>query len=89
MSVTGITVSGDYEVKIKLKKPFAAFDKVLLTIVADLFKEAVDMYGDEMRTHCVGTGAFRVLEVEEGKKVLLEKNPTYWEKDEYGNDLPC
>jgi len=89
MSVTGITVSGDYEVKIRLEKPFAAFDKVIAHNCCWIFpKEAVDKYGDEMRTHCVGTGAFRVLEVEEGKKVLLEKNPSYWEKDEFGNDLP-
>lgn len=89
ITVQGIQVTGDYEVKIMLENPFAAFEKVIAHNCCWIFpKEAVDMYGNEMRTHCVGTGAFRVLEVEEGKKVLLEKNPSYWEKDEFGNTLP-
>jgi len=89
ISVNGIQVTGDYEVKIMLEKPFAAFEKVVAHNCCWIFpKEAVDKYGNEMRTHCVGTGPFQVLEVEEGKKVLLEKNPSYWGKDEFGNSLP-
>ncbi|MBL4706159.1 MAG: ABC transporter substrate-binding protein, partial [Flavobacteriales bacterium] len=89
MSVEGIEVISDYEIKIRLLGPFAAFDKVLAHNSCWIFpKEAVEKYGAEMRTNCVGTGPFQVREIDEGKKVLLEKNPNYWEKDEFGNQLP-
>lgn len=89
MSVDGIEVISDYEVKIRLTRPFAAFDKVIAHNSCWIFpKEALEKYGDEMRTKCVGTGPFQVREIEEGKKVLLEKNPNYWETDEFGNPLP-
>jgi len=89
MSVEGIEVISDYEVKVRLIEPFSAFDKVLAHNSCWIFpKEAVEMYGDDMRKNCVGTGPFMVREIDEGKKVLLEKNPNYWEKDEFGNELP-
>jgi peptide/nickel transport system substrate-binding protein len=89
ISVEGIEVISDYEIKIRLHKPFAAFDKVIAHNCCWIFpKEAVEKYGKEMRVNCVGTGPFQVREIEEGKKVLLEKNPSYWEKDEFENPLP-
>ncbi len=89
MSVEGLEVLSDYEFKIRLLQPFSAFEKVLAHNACWIFpKEALEMYGDNMRVNCVGTGPFRVREIEEGKKVLLEKNPNYWEKDEFGNELP-
>ncbi|MCB0370428.1 MAG: ABC transporter substrate-binding protein, partial [Bdellovibrionales bacterium] len=51
-------------------------------------KEAVDMYGVDMRINCVGTGPFRVKTIKESETVILERNPDYWEKDQYGNQLP-
>ena len=39
-------------------------------------------------TTIVGCGPFTIAEYVPAEKVVLKKNPTYWEKDEAGNQLP-
>ncbi len=51
-------------------------------------KEAVDKYGTDFRRHPVGTGPFRFAAWQEGKALVLKKNPHYFETDEQGNRLP-
>ena len=51
-------------------------------------KEAIDMYGKDFRTNPVGTGPFKFRLWEEGVKLVLEKNPNYFEKDANGKQLP-
>jgi len=41
-----------------------------------------------MRTHCVGTGPFKVKNIKEGDAVVLERNPAYWMFDEWKNRMP-
>lgn len=49
--------------------------------------EAVEMYGKEFRTNPVGTGPFRFKLWEEEVKLVMEKNPEYFET-ENGKRLP-
>lgn len=87
--VQGIEVVNDYEVKITLVEPFYAFKQILAHNACWIYpKEAYEMYGQDMRIKAVGTGAFKLKSVNEGVKVLMERNPNYWEKDEHGNQLP-
>lgn len=87
--VPGIKVMDEYTLQIKLEHPFAGFLNVLATIGCVLYpKEAYDKYGTQMKTKCVGTGPFRVKNIKEGEIVSLERNPNYWNVDEYGNQLP-
>jgi peptide/nickel transport system substrate-binding protein len=51
-------------------------------------KEAVVYYGTEFRSNPVGTGPFQFKLWEENVKLVLRKNPLYFEKDELGNRLP-
>ncbi|MGB0166111.1 MAG: ABC transporter substrate-binding protein [Luteibaculum sp.] len=51
-------------------------------------KEAIDFYGDDFRANPVGTGPFQLFIWEEGVKLVLHKNPNYWERDENGDQLP-
>lgn len=51
-------------------------------------KEAVDFYGEDFRIHPVGTGPFKFQMLKEGVKLVLLKNPVYFEKDESGKPLP-
>ena len=87
--VSGINTLNDSTLEIKLLYPDAGFLNILATASCVLFpKEAVQKYGAEMRTKCVGTGPFRIKNLKEGEVVILEKNPSYWDVDEYGNKLP-
>lgn len=87
--VSGVTVTNDSTVEIRLVQPMPGFLGILATQGCWIYpSEALAKYGDEMRTHCVGTGPFKVQSVKEGDAVLLERNPNYWMVDEWNNRLP-
>lgn len=87
--VSGVKVLDPHTLQITLNFPFAGFDNILTMPGCWLFpKEAVDKYGENMRTKCVGTGPFKVKTIEEGNVVVLERNNEYWAEDEFGNKLP-
>ena len=87
--VSGVKVIDDYTLQIELIKPFSAFLSRLALPWANVYpKEAVETYGAEMRIKTVGTGPFKVKTLKENQVVFLEKNPNYWGKDEFGNQLP-
>lgn len=87
--VEGIKVIDDYTLQIDLNYSFAGFLNIISHTSCYLYpKEAVDMYAEDIRINPVGTGAFRVKKIKESETVFLEKNPTYWKKDEFGNQLP-
>ena len=86
--VSGIKVIDPYTIKIELSQAFTSLDKVLthtgLSIIA---KEAYEKYGTDVKNHPVGTGPF-MLEELTAEKVILKRNPNYWKKDNFGNQLP-
>lgn len=87
--VSGVTVINDSTLEIKLLLPMPGFLQILATQGGWIYpKEAFDKYGDDMRTHCVGTGPFKVKSITEGESVILDYNPNYWMFDEHGNRLP-
>ena len=87
--VSGIELIDDNTLKITLTSSFSAFNSLLAHGACVIFpKEAYEKYGADMRVKCVGTGPFKVDAIDEGTQVRLVKNPTYWEKDEHGNQLP-
>lgn len=51
-------------------------------------REAIEKFGKEFRKYPVGTGPFQMQMWEEGIKLVLRKNPHYFEKDENGTPLP-
>ena len=87
--VSGIVVLDDSTLEISLTKPFSVFiDRLALPQTAIYAKEAYEKYGSDMRTHCVGTGPFKIKTLKENELVFLERNPDYWDVDEFGNKLP-
>ncbi len=86
--VSGIKVVNDNTVEITLSEPFVGFDKILAQHSLSIFpREAFEKYGKNMATHPVGTGPF-MLEAFEADKIVLKRNPNYWRKDDFGNQLP-
>lgn len=87
--VSGVKVIDDYTIQINLVRPFAGFLNILSTPGTWVYpQEAFDKYGVDMRVKCVGTGPFQVKSIKEGEVAILERNPNYWNVDEFGNQLP-
>lgn len=79
----------DSTLVIKLVKPFPAFIGLLSMPYAFVVPhEAVEFYGNEFRRNPVGTGPFQFKFWKEGEKLVLRRNPNYFEVDEKGNRLP-
>lgn len=86
--VSGIQVLDKQTIQIHLNEPFIGFDKILSHTNLGVFpKEAYEMYGTELGKHPIGTGPF-MLEKMDAEGVTLTRNPNYWRKDEFGNQLP-
>jgi peptide/nickel transport system substrate-binding protein len=86
--VEGIKVIDPLTVQITLDEPFVGFDKILThNSLGIISKKAYLKYGDDLKTHPVGTGAFTLSEMNKDK-ITLNRNESYWKKDEFGNQLP-
>lgn len=74
---------------VRLIRPFSAFLGLLTMPYCFVVpREVAVYYGRDFRSHPVGTGPFRFKVWREGEKLVLEKNPAYFEKDSLGRRLP-
>ena len=87
--VSGVKVIDDYTIQIELERPYAVFLARLALIFGKIYpQEAIEKYEDEIRNHPVGTGPFYLKINRENQVTFLARNPNYWKKDEFGNQLP-
>lgn len=78
-----------HSLKILLKKPFPAFLGLLAMRYCSVVpKEATEKPGFEFRKNPIGTGPFKFQFWEEEVKLVLRKNPLFYEKDSLGYSLP-
>ena len=85
----GIKAINDSTLQIQLKNPFPAFLGLLsMQYCSVLPQEVVEFYKNDFRNNPVGTGPFQFKMWKEGEKLILVKNPNYFEKDSLGNRLP-
>lgn len=87
----GVRALDDFTLEIRLVKPYASFlYRLALPFAAVFPREAVEKYGtDKMNTEkCVGTGPFYIAQLMPDQEVILQRNPSYWGDDEFGNQLP-
>ena len=83
------TALDDTTFQIELTKPFPPFLGILsMTYASVVPHEAIDYYGDDFRSHPVGTGPFKFQYWKENVKLVFRKNPNYFERDEAGERLP-
>lgn len=85
----GFKTQNDSVFKIYLVKPFSAFLSILtMKFFSVIPFEAIEYYKQDFRKNPVGTGPFAFKVWEEGTKLIMLKNPNYFEKDKSNNRLP-
>ena len=83
------TALDDTTFQIELSKPFPPFLGILsMTYASVVPREAIEYYGDDFRSHPVGTGPFKFQYWKENVKLVFRKNPNYFERDVAGERLP-
>ncbi|WP_408024320.1 ABC transporter substrate-binding protein [Tenacibaculum sediminilitoris] len=88
-NVANFKAENDSVFTINLKQPFPPFLGLLAMKYCSVVpKEAIDYFGNEFRANPIGTGPFYLKMWVENTKLVLRKNPLYFEKDEEGNQLP-
>jgi len=84
----GITAINDSTLELRLSEAFPPFLGLLsMQYCSAIPHEAIDKYGKDFRQNPVGTGPFMFKYWKEGAKLVLLKNPYYFET-ENGNPLP-
>lgn len=75
--------------QIDLNQPFPAFLGLLTMKYCSVVpNEIVEYYGNDFRSHPIGTGPFKFKRWEENIKLVFRRNENYFEKDEIGDQLP-
>ena len=86
--VEGIKIIDNNTVEITLANPFSGFENILTHSSLGIFpKEVYTEYGDKIGDHPVGTGPFKFVSKSDDK-ITLGRNNNYWQKDDFGNQLP-
>lgn len=89
VDVEDFSAIDDTTFAIRLKEPFAPFLSMLGMVYCSVVpREVVEQYGKDFRKHPCGTGPFRFQYWKEGVKLVLRKNPDYFERDAEGAPLP-
>ncbi|WP_132218643.1 ABC transporter substrate-binding protein [Mariniflexile fucanivorans] len=87
--VDGFKAINDTLFQVQLKQPFPAFLGLLTMKYCSVVpKEIVEYYGNDFRSHPIGTGPFKFKRWEENIKLVFRKNTDYFETDENDNKLP-
>jgi len=87
--VEDFSAINDSVFQIKLKQPFPAFLGLLTMKYCSVVpKEIVEHYGNDFRSHPIGTGPFKFKRWEENLKLVFRRNNHYFETDSIGQQLP-
>ncbi|MEO7309058.1 MAG: ABC transporter substrate-binding protein [Chitinophagaceae bacterium] len=79
----------DSTFQLKLARPFNPILNILSMQYCSLVPhEVVEKYGKDFRRHPCGTGPFMFKDWEEGLALTMVKNPTYFQTDAAGKQLP-
>ena len=80
--VAGLRALDRYTFEIKLAEPSPRFHQEALTDSGSfgaIAREVVEMYGDKIMAHPVGTGAFKLAEWRRSSLIVLARNPDFRE----------
>jgi ABC-type transport system substrate-binding protein len=92
--IEGLRALDRYTLQIRLAEPAPRFVNTLTlaTPLGAAAREVVEMYGDRIMEHPIGTGPFRLAHWTRTSRIVLERNPTYRDETwdfEPSADLPA
>jgi peptide/nickel transport system substrate-binding protein len=76
--VSDVTVNGDFEATFHLKRPQPSLLAMLASGYTPIYPCHVS--AAQMRTHPIGTGPFKFVEMKQNESIKLVKNPDYFKK---------
>jgi ABC-type oligopeptide transport system substrate-binding subunit len=74
----GFHIVSPHEFYADLEKPVSFFPAVVSFAATSIVPEGTRKIGTSWKEGAVGTGPFRVLRFEPGRRIELERNPHYW-----------
>ena len=77
-NIAEVTTNGDYEVALHLKRPQPSLLAMLASGYTPMYSCHVP--AAQMRTHPIGTGPFKFVELKQNESIKLTKNENYWKK---------
>lgn len=90
LPIEGIKVLDRYALQVRLKAPdYNLLYIMAMPATAAFAREVVEMHGDDVGSHPVGTGPYMLKEWKRSSKIVLEANPDFREhffSSEPGND---
>lgn len=88
-AIKGITALDDHTVRITLVRPMANFLQVMAHPACWIWPpELVTAYGPSPTDKAIGTGPFVMHTLHPPDAMVLERNPSYWERSPEGHPLP-
>ncbi len=78
--LSGFHIVSPTEFYVDLTTPIAFFPAMISYAAMAIVPEGTAAVGTTMREGAVGTGAFRVVGFEPGRRLELERNPHYWRR---------
>ena len=79
--LAGFHIVSPTEFVVDLDKPVPFFPAMISYASTAILPEGTNSIGSSVRDGAVGTGPFRVVSFEPGRRVELERNPSYWRPD--------
>ncbi|MEK6286897.1 MAG: ABC transporter substrate-binding protein [Acidobacteriota bacterium] len=76
--LAGFRIHTANEFTIELDEPVSIFPALISYPGASIVPEGVEPVGESWREGCVGTGPYRVVKFDPGRRLELERNKTYW-----------
>jgi oligopeptide transport system substrate-binding protein len=81
--VDGIETPDPYTMIFRLSGPDPIFPhKLAMPFASAVPREVVEKWGEDFSRHVIGSGAFKLREWIGGQRIVFEKNPNYWVKDQ-------
>ena len=85
--IEGIKVLDRYTLQIRLKAPdYNLLYIMAMPATAAFAREVVEMYGDDVGSHPVGTGPYMLKEWKRSSKIVFEANPGF--REQYFTSIP-
>lgn len=81
----GVKALDDYTFEVTLSESIPYLDKLVSHIVlAPVHQATVEKYGNQWTSpkHFVGNGAYKLKDWVVNERIVLERNPTYWDNDQ-------